>query len=255
MRTTMMVMAVLVGVPAGLPAQSNQPPAVRVGDYLDLESVGDPQISPDGKTIVYTRSHVDRVNDHWASEIWVMDADGARNRFLTKGGGPVWSPDGTRIAYLAAGESPKGPQVFIRWMDAEGATTQITRVAEGPRTITWSPDGKWISFGMFVPKQVDWPIDMPPPPPNAKWTPPPRIVDRLHYRTDRVGLTETGFVHLFVVPSDGGSPRQLTHGDWSVGAAFDYHAGAANQDWTPDGKTILFHGLALARAATTFREP
>ncbi|MBL8989370.1 MAG: S9 family peptidase [Gemmatimonadetes bacterium] len=253
MRMTLAVLAGLAGAPL-LGAQTNPAPGVRVADYLDLESVGDPQISPDGKTIVYTRSHVDKVNDQWDSEIWVMNADGTRNRFLTKGGGPVWSPDGTRIAYLAAGESPKGAQIFIRWMDAEGATTQITRVAEGPRTITWSPDGKWISFGMFVPKQVDWPIDMPPPPPNAKWTPPPRIIDRLHYRTDRVGFTDPGFVHLFVVPADGGSPRQLTSGDWSVGAAFDGLSFAASHDWTPDGRTIVFDGLAEARADTTFRE-
>ena len=55
-----------------------------------------------------------------------------RNRFLVKGGGPVWSPDGTRIAYVAAAEEPKGAQIFVRWMDAEGATSQVTRVADGP---------------------------------------------------------------------------------------------------------------------------
>ena len=122
-------------------------PAVPArGGYFDLEQVGNPQIAPDGKTIVYTRGWVDRVNDHWDNAIWVMSADGTKNRFLTKGSSPVWSPDGTRIAYLAAADEPKGTQIFVRWMDAEGATTQVTRVTESPGTIKWTPDGKTLYF-------------------------------------------------------------------------------------------------------------
>ncbi len=227
---------------------------LAVADFLDLESVGDPQISPDGKTVVYTRSHVDKINDKWDGDIWVMNADGTKNRFLTKGGGAVWSPDGTRIAYVAAAENPKGAQIFVRWMDAEGATSQITRLTEGPRTITWSPDGRWLSFGMFVSKKTEWAIEMPAPPPNAKWTPAPRVVDRLHYRMDRNGFTEPGFMHLFMVPADGGSPRQLTKGDWSVGASFDGLSFGAAHTWTPDGKTILFDGLVDASNDQTLVE-
>lgn len=217
---------------------------LSVEDYLNLEQVGDPQISPDGKTIVYSRSWVDKVNDRWENAIWIVNADGTKNRFLTKGGGPVWSPDGTRIAYVGAGDDGKGAQIFVRWMDAEGATSQITRLQDGPQAVKWSPDGKWISFVGFVPKRVDWQIDMPPAPPNAKWTPAPRIVDRLHFRRDRQGFTETGSLHLFVVPADGGSPRQITSGDWSVGATFDGMFLGVTYEWSPDGKTILFDGLA-----------
>ena len=84
-----------------------------------------------------------------------MNADGTKNRFLLTGDGAVWSPDGTRIAYVAAAENPKGAQIFVRYMDAEGATTQITRLTESPGNITWSPDGKWISFTSFVPKRSE----------------------------------------------------------------------------------------------------
>ena len=95
---------------------------------------------------------------------------------------------------------------------------------------------------------------MPAPPPNAKWTPAPRVVERLHYRADRNGYTETGFIHLYVVPADGGTPRQLTRGDWSVGATFDGLSFAAAHSWTPDGKTILFDGLAEPTADRSYRE-
>ncbi len=229
-------------------------PTLTVADYLDLERVGSPEISPDGKTVLYSLGFVDKVNDTWGGAIWQMNADGTRNRFLVTGGGAVWSPDGTRIAYVAASENPKGAQIFVRYMDAEGATTQITRLTESPGNIAWSPDGKWISFTSFVAKSSEWAIEMPAPPPNAKWTPAPRVADRLHFRADHRGYTDPGFVHLFVVPADGGSPRQVTRGDWSVGAAFDGMVVGGSHSWTPDGKSILFDGFAEPNSDRNFRE-
>ena len=73
-----------------------------------------------------------------------MNADGSKNRFLTKGSDAEWSPDGTRIAYIAEGE-PKAPQVFVRWM-TENAATQITQVQHPPSNLRWSPDGKQIAL-------------------------------------------------------------------------------------------------------------
>ena len=135
-RTRVILLGLVVAAaPRGAAVTEAQAPTdtlLRVKHYLEIEQVGDPQISPDGKTIVYTRGWVDQVNDRWESAIWVMNADGSRNRFLATGGSPVWSPDGSRIAYLAMAQQPKGPQIFVRWMDAEGATTQVTRLTEAP---------------------------------------------------------------------------------------------------------------------------
>src|SRR3989441_4156081 len=52
-----------------------------------------------------------------------------------------------------------------------------------------------------------------------------------------------GFTHLFLVPAEGGTPRQLTAGHWNVGARFDGLSGRVGYDWTPDGKTLVFDGL------------
>ena len=134
-------------------------------------------------------------------------------RFLAKGSNPRWSSDGKRILYLAEGE-PRGAQIFVRWIDIDGAATQVTRATEKVADAHWSPDGKWIAFSMFVPRKISWTISMPAEPKGAKWTDPPRIVESLHYRQDKVGFLDDGHTHLFVVQADGGAPRQLTGGKW-----------------------------------------
>jgi len=207
--------------------------------YLDWERVSDAQISPDGSRIVYTRQAVNKVEDKWESALWILNADGSQHRFLVKGSAARWSPDGKRLLYLAEGE-PKGTQLFVRWVDADGPATQITHVAETPRNARWSPDGKSVAFSAFVPEQEKWAISMPSEPKGAKWTSTPRVVSTLHYRQDQIGFLEDGYTHLFVVPADGGTPRQLTTGKWNVGAG--ELRGGASIDWTPDSKSIVFDG-------------
>ena len=205
---------------------------ITLDTFLEMETVTDPQFSPDGAQILYTRGWVDKINDRRESALWIMNADGSRNRFLVKGSNARWSPSGDRIAYVGTGE-PRGSQIFVRWMDAEGATSQVTHVEQAPCGLAWSPDGTQLSFTALVEQRNSWPIKMPKAPQGAKWTEPPRIVERLNYRRDRTGFTDDGFRHIFVVPAIGGTPRQITSGNYD-------HNGT---DWTPDGKSILFSGL------------
>jgi dipeptidyl aminopeptidase/acylaminoacyl peptidase len=207
--------------------------------YFDLERVSNPQISPDGARIVYTRQQVNRIEDKWDSNLWIVNADGSQNRFLTKGSNPRWSADGKRILYLADGE-PRGAQIFVRWIDVDGPATQVTHATEKVADARWSPDGKWIAFSMFVPKKDTWTISMPSEPQGAKWTAAPRIVETMHYRQDQVGFLEDGYTHLFVVPSDGGAPRQITSGNWSVNRGGGELTTPLDMDWTPDSKSIVF---------------
>src|SRR5439155_16438608 len=200
--------------------------------YLNWERVSDAQIAPDGARIIYTRQHVNTLEDKWESELWMVNADGSQNRFFVKGSAGRWSADGKRVLYLAEGE-PRGSPLFVRWVDAAGHATQITHLTETPRGARWSPDGTSVAFSMFVSEKSTMAISMPSEPKGAKWTAPPRLVQTLHYRQDQVGFLEDGFTHLFVVTADGGTPKQLTSGKWSVGAG--ELRGAATIDWTPDG--------------------
>ncbi|HEY7770859.1 S9 family peptidase [Longimicrobium sp.] len=219
---------------------------------LDFETVADPQISPDGRHVVYTRRWVDKLKDRWESSLWIVNADGTRNRFLVNGSNATWSPDGTRIAYLAEGE-PKGTQVWVKYLDAEGAT-QVTRLSENPANVRWSPDGRSLGFTQFVPQETPWKIDLPAAPAGAQWTEAPRVVNRLHYRADRQGFLKAGNIHLFVVPADGGTARQVTTGDWSVGSRFDQLPGGVAWDWMPDGRTVVVEGLKIENPDSIYRD-
>src|SRR5688572_14351109 len=105
-----------VSLPAVLPLRAQERPSdtlLTVGRYLDYETVLDPRVSPDGSQVIFTRRSVDKMKDSFESTLWIMSADGGRLRFLSKGSNPVWSPDGSRIAFLLEGE-PGGNQLHIR---------------------------------------------------------------------------------------------------------------------------------------------
>ena len=172
-----------------------------------------------------------------------MEADGSRKRHLTDGSSPKWSPNGDRILFTDDGE-PEGTQIFVRYMDDEGARTQITHLQNSPGNVEWSPDGQQIAFTMSVDSDNPWPISLPGRPEGANWTEAPKVVNRLQYRRDRRGYIDEGYSHLFVVPADGGTARQLTDGDWN-------HNGAA---WTPDGEEILFTSLRVEDAEHEWRQ-
>jgi dipeptidyl aminopeptidase/acylaminoacyl peptidase len=224
------LIALVIAVPQTAAAQQDDTQRLTLEHFMDMESVSNPQISPDGSTIVYTRGWVDKVNDRRESSTWIMGSDGTRSRHLLEGGGAQWSRDGTRILFTAPGE-PRGAQIFVRWMDAEGATSQITRLESGPSNVRWSPDGNWIAFTSRVSDSADFAgVQLPGRPEGADWTRAPKVVERRTYKRDRAGYIDTGWTHIFVVPAEGGTARQLTSGEWN-------HNGVS---WSPDGSEIYF---------------
>ncbi len=223
----------------GLAAQDPAPPpttGLPLEALLDWENVSDPKFSPDGSQIVYTRQWTDAIEDRMRSELWIMDRDGGRQRLLVRGSAAEWSPDGTRLCYLAEGE-PKGTQLFVLWITTR-EVTPVTHCHEAPGNPRWSPDGRTIAFTMQVPEKDGFPIAMPKPPKGSKWAEEPKVITRLAYRRDQQGYRPAGWRHLFVVDATGGTPRQVTAGE------FDHGPGR----WTADGKELVFAGLRTADA-------
>ncbi len=237
------LLTVLFLLPAASSAQAPDG-TLRLATYLDWEWVSGPQISPDGSQILYTRAWVDKMEDRRRSSVWIMNADGSRNRFLVDGSGPRWSPDGARIVFTDEDDAGDA-QIFIRWMDAEGATSQITRVERSPGNLRWSPNGMEIAFTMTVPSAAsEWTVDLPSRPDGAEWTEGPKVVERLQYRRDRQGYIDEGYTHVFLVPAEGGTPRQLTDGDWNHSAP----------EWMPTGYSLVFSSLRVEESEYIWRE-
>jgi len=201
-------------------------------DLFNLEWASDPEISPDGRTIAYVRESNDVMTDRARPTIWLIDVATGQQRPLVAGPGsyfsPRWSPDGTRLAYVAAENG--SPQLYVRWMGT-GESARITGLPSSPSSLAWSPDGRRIAYSMLVPDEAPKLGNEPPRPEGAKWADPLQVIDKVTYRFDGAGYLKPGFRQIFWVPADGGAPTQLTFGEHNAGGEVS---------WTPDGRSILF---------------
>ncbi len=227
----------LIAAPAA-PA-AGQSDRLTVEDIFNIEHVADPQISPDGEWVVYVRHFADIMTDSRYSNLWIIRFDGSEHRPLTTGNyndnTPRWSPDGRRLAYVSDRDDIS--QIYVRWMDA-GETAAITNLSEPPSAIAWSPDGSQLAFMKRVPAPRLEIGQMPEPPEGAEWAEPAWYIDKLVYRFDGVGDLKPGYVHLFVVPAEGGTARQISSGDFHHGGA-GFARAVAPPVWTPDGEYLL----------------
>ena len=219
-------------------ARAQQAPGkIDMMDEFRIQFPSSVQISPDGKRIVYVRNFADAGTDRRYTNLWVINADGTEHRALTTGnrmdGSPMWSPDGTRLAYVSDVDGK--PQIYVRWMDS-GQTARLTDSSFPPGGIFWSPDGKFISYSAFVQTKGPRVAELPAPPPGAKWADPPMAYDQLVYRFNGPGYLKPGNRQIFIVSADGGASRQLTSDDFPNGGDELIPNYAV---WTPDGKYLI----------------
>lgn len=210
----------------GSTAQAAKP--LQCEDVFELEFVSDPQPDSKGEQIVFVRNWMDKQTDRRRMTLWLSSADGKTQQALTdkdiNASSPYWAPDNKRLAFIANG------QIHVKWLDS-GRTSQLGQLTQSPANLSWSPDGKWLAFTMFTPKQVKAPVSLPGKPEKADWAKAAIYIDNKQYRADGAGYLKAGYQHIYIMPADGGSAIQLTEGDFN-------HAGAIS--WTKDSKAIYF---------------
>lgn len=201
-------------------------------DIYDYEYVSDPQISPDGERVIYVRNYKDIMTDKDLSNLWIVNSDGSQNRPLTSGNhsdlNPRWSNDGQKLVFKSNKQDDK-MKLFLMWLDSR-EIFPITNTVQSPGEVNWSNDGKQVAFTMFVPKKSESFIKLPEKPEGAKWNEVPIFIDKLNYRGDGQGYLKDGNDQIFVVSTNGGTPRQLTNSDNDHGIPV----------WSADDRKLYF---------------
>lgn len=217
----MRALMLAVGLALAAPAQADEPPRFRAEDLFRIVMAESPTVSPDGQWVTYVRSAPNIVTDKTERSLWlVRAAGGPATRIGEEPGqqsGAAWSPDGRTIAYVAT-----APETKPRLMALDVATLATRLVAEmneAPEGLAYSPDGGSIAFIRFVPGAPPQIGKALPKPADAKWAEPLQIYDRLRWKTDDEGILKPGMKQVFVLPAGGGEPRQVSDGDFLVGAA------------------------------------
>ncbi len=233
---------------------------MKVTDLFRLKRLADPQISPDGKWVVYTQGNVDLAGNKSVASLWLVSTDkGATPKQLTSSTKsdrhPRWSPDCKTILF----ESSRSGSSQLWLIDlAGGEPRQLTNIATGASLGTWSRDGKQIAFTSTVwPEYSDKPFnesdalnkkrmdDIEKSPIKAK------VFTRLFFRHwDE--YVEDKRIHLFVISyekSKVSEPRDVTPGDRDSYPSSSTFSIGDDFTFSPDGKHLYFTAVPAKNEA------
>ncbi len=234
-----LVFLALLGSASPLPGAAESHP-LTVRDLVGFDRLSDPQVSPDGRRIVFVVSAVDLEANRRRTDLWVTGIDGSGLRRLTSheagDSGPRWSPDGRTIWFLSTRSGSS--QVWKIAADG-GEAQQVTKQPVDVGAFTLSPDGKQLAMGMEVfadcetlectKKRLDE---------TAARKSSGQVFDRLfirHWDTWSDGRRS----HLFVMPSAGGDPVDVMKG-MDADSPSKPFGGAEEFTFTPNGKSLVF---------------
>jgi dipeptidyl aminopeptidase/acylaminoacyl peptidase len=212
------VLVVLLALCAGLRAE---PRGITAEDYFSFATVSDPRLSPDGKWVAYTVTHVDQAANRRVSRIWMAGSDGAEApRPLTAEGAtsnsPRWSPDGKELAFLSTRDGVRA-QIWMLAMSG-GEAVKVTSLDGGVSNIAWSPDSTKL-LGLTRTG------------PAASSKSDVKHYDRIKYKLNDTGFFDGLRSHIVVVDAKEHTARQITSGDdWND----------LNPEWAPDSTRIAF---------------
>ena len=251
----MCILVACIAIPSR--AQNTEKHAVTFDDMMQMHRVATPEISPDGKWVVYVVTTPDMSANRNASNLWMVSAQGGAPIQLTQSGhdsSPVWSPDGKMIAFLSSRDG--NSQVYVLPMEG-GEAHAITHVSTGADLVKWSPDGKTIAFTSSVyPDCKDDECNKKHDEEKDKNKVKARAYEQLLYR-HWTHWFEGKRSHLFVmaVSNLGQMEESATPRDLNPGAGYDVppdeRGGPGDINFSPDSKEICFTAVPDKVEATS----
>jgi dipeptidyl aminopeptidase/acylaminoacyl peptidase len=226
--------------PAASAAAAAEPHPFSVHDMVAMERLGDPQPSPDGKQVVFTRRTYDAAENKTRTNLWMVSIDGLSLRQVTSAkatdGSPRWSPDGRTIAFI----SNRGGSSQIWTIDvAGGEARQRTTFPVDVDNAQWSPDGTRLAFSAEVYPDCG---DLKCTAERDKDAEENPVKARLHTRLmfRHWDAWEDGKrSHIFVWRAGGGEPVDLMKGVDADSPTKPF-GGAEDFAWSPDGRQVAF---------------
>jgi dipeptidyl aminopeptidase/acylaminoacyl peptidase len=228
------------------PAAHAEKRAFAIGDLYRVKGVGDPTVSPDGRTVVYAVKVSDIHTGKQTVHLWRVDAAGGEPRRLTTAEAsdtsPQFSPDGRTIAFVStrSGEA----QLWLMPV-AGGEPEKKTDVSGGVSTPAWSPDGRRIAFTAEV-----WPDCGADPACNRERDErrqrgplKAHLADSLFFRHWNAWRDDKR-THILVLDLTSGDLRDLTPGPFES-PVFDLR-GPRGFAFSPDGKELAFASKRVA---------
>ncbi|MBV8688494.1 MAG: S9 family peptidase, partial [Candidatus Eremiobacteraeota bacterium] len=211
--------------------------AARAFDFSDARRIvtfSDPQISPNGKQIVYVRHRTDFGADRYPGDLIVLNIQNRNARRLTYNrrgvSSPRWSPQGDRVAFIAETGKESQSQIFVMPMNG-GDALQLTHAPQGVERFAWSPDGKRIAFVTQDENPAKGAIE--------------HHLDAFEVGDNDYLRTEASVPsHLWIIASAGGMAKRLTRGNFSL-STVDPDVGS-ELSWSADGRYIAFNRLPNA---------
>ena len=226
-----LVISTLFATHSVVAADESTSRTLSLQDVFNLEYAANPVVTPDGKHVVYERRSMDIMTDSVRRNLWSIAIDGSahlpilsdsKNHF-----NPVFSPDGAKMAYLSSKEGKV--QVYLKDV-ASNSTTRVTDVAMSPSSMSFSPDGKYLAFAMFTPTKAKPLFSLDFKPKGAKWAENAQYIDQTNFQRDSMGMKRPGNMQVYVVPTIGGTPRQVTSGA---------HDHAGTMAWSKNGQQLI----------------
>ncbi len=193
-------------------------------DTIEMPVVSDPQLSPDGKQVVFVMEKPDWKANRRVGHIFRINSDGTGQVQLTFGergeSSPRWSPDGKQVAFTARRDADAYNQIYLLHTDG-GEARRVTNHGSAPSDLSWAPDGTAIWFAASDAKSAD-----------------EREKDNV--QDDVYSFEETNFKHRHLWVTDlSGKTTKITTGDFSV----------SSYELSKDGKKI-----AMMRAPSPLLE-